>query len=61
MKYVLIFALITEMFGSFSVTAEFGDKAACEAANEDLRAMHRGVDEFHNAYIHGECYPTVQP
>jgi hypothetical protein len=57
MKYVLVFALISKMFGSFSVSAEFDTKEACEAANKELREMHYGVDEPHNAYLHGKCYP----
>lgn len=59
MKYVLIFMLLTQEFGSVSVTAEFDDKPACTVALEALReTQSRAFDsEPHNGYLVGECYP----
>lgn len=54
--FVLIFALLTQEFGSTSMSAEFDTMASCKAALRDLYELHRSVDEPHNAYIHAKCY-----
>lgn len=59
MKYVLIFVVVTKVFGAYSVTAEFDDQTACMVALNKLIDLERATFslEPHNAQMIANCEP----
>lgn len=59
MKWVLIFVVVTKVFGSYSVVQDFDDEQACRAELDKLVEFQRYTvsRDPHNAYLHARCAP----